>query len=125
MVSLFLLVMGGKYVGIFTPTEAGGIGAFGAMGMALVRKRLTRHSILDSLIETGRSTCMILAIIIGAMIFMDALAMLVLTLPIIFPVIEILGFDPVWFGVLIVVVAEIGLITPPYLTQTPSLQKAR
>lgn len=154
MLILFILVMGGLYLGIFTPTEAGAIGAFGAMLLAITQRRLNRENLVTSLKEALRTSCMIFAIIIGAMIFntflavsrlpvelgewlaglpfprhlilsfillmyiplgcfMDALAMLVLTLPIIFPAVEALGFDPIWFGVLLTILVEIGLITPP------------
>jgi C4-dicarboxylate transporter, DctM subunit len=154
MLLLFGLVMGGIYLGWFTPTEAAGIGAFGAFIFALLKKKLTFRGLLDALAETGRTTAMIFLIIIGANIFssflgiaripmeladliaglevnrfliliaivlifvmlgcvMDAYAIMILTVPIIFPVVQALQFDPIWFGVLMVIVLEIGLITPP------------
>jgi len=154
MVLLFLLVMGGIYGGIFTPTEAGAIGAFGAFVISAIGRRLTRQNILDSLFETARTTGMIIAIIIGAFIFMRFLAVselpftlsevilgielnryaifaiivllyivlgmfmdiysaIVLTIPVIFPVILALGFDPIWYGVVFVMLIEMGMITPP------------
>jgi tripartite ATP-independent transporter DctM subunit len=154
MLLLFALVMGGIYLGWFTPTEAAGIGAFGAFLFALIKRKLSVRSLFDSLLETGRTTAMIFLIIIGANIFssflgiaripmeladfiaglevnrfiilaaivlifvilgcvMDCYAIMILTVPIIFPVIQALAFDPIWFGVLMVIVLEIGLITPP------------
>lgn len=154
MLSLFVVVIGGIYLGVFTPTEAAGIGAFGAFVFSLLRKRMTMPVLLECLIETGRTTAFIFLIIIGANIFssflgisripmeladfiaglhmprlfilslivmiyvalgcvMDCYAIMILTVPIIFPVIQALQFDPIWFGVLMVIVLEIGLITPP------------
>ena len=154
MLSLFLVVMGGIYLGVFTPTEAAGVGAFGAFLIAFLRRRLNLRGILNSIRETGKTTAMIFMIIIGANIFssflgltglpmeladfmttlplsrhlvlaaiimvyialgcvMDAFAIMILTVPILFPVIQALKFDPIWFGVLMVIVLEIGLITPP------------
>lgn len=154
MLLLFIIVMGGIYFGVFTPTEAAGVGAFGAFLFALLRKKLSFQTLIQSLMQTGRTTAMIFLIIIGANIFstflgltqlpmgladfiaglalpkpvilaaivliyvalgcvMDCYAIMILTVPIIFPVIEALAFDPIWFGVLMVIVLEVGLITPP------------
>ena len=154
VVVLFLVVIGGIYLGVFTPIEAGGVGAFGAFLFALGKKRLTRKNFAASLIDTGKSTAMILLIIVGAMIFgyflavtrlpnelasaiaglpvnryvilgivliaylligcvMDAMAMILLTVPIFFPLAMSLGFDPIWFGIIIVRVFEMASITPP------------
>jgi tripartite ATP-independent transporter DctM subunit len=154
MLLLFIVVMGGIYLGVFTPTEAAGIGAFGAFLFALFRRKLNMQSLVQCLLETGKTTAMIFFIIIGANIFstflglakipmgladfiaglalpkmliltgivaiyivlgcvMDCYAIMILTVPIIFPVIQALQFDPIWFGVLMVIVLEVGLITPP------------
>lgn len=154
MIALFLIVMGGIYLGVFTPTEAAGVGAFGAFLFALLKKRLNKTTFIHSLMDTGKTTAFIFLIIIGANIFssflgltmlplaladyagqlplprvmilaviiiiyialgcvMDCYAIMILTVPIIFPVIQALGYDPIWFGVLMVIVLEIGLITPP------------
>ncbi len=154
MLALFLLVIGGLYMGVFTPTEAGAIGAFGAFIIVLARRRLTRASLIAALTDSLRTTCFALTILIGAMIFsvfltvsglpsaiagwitglgfsplvilviillmyvplgalMDSLPMILLTLPIVFPIIVSLGFDPIFFGVLLVVMGEMALITPP------------
>jgi C4-dicarboxylate transporter DctM subunit len=151
---LFLIVIGGIYLGVFSPTEAGGIGAFGALIFALGRRRLSVGNFYESLLETGRTSAMIFIIIIGATLLgaflavtrlpynladtvaalpvnryvilflillayillgmiMDSMAMVLLTVPIFFPVAKALGFDPIWFGIIIVRVTEIGLITPP------------
>jgi len=151
---LFLLVIGGIYFGVFTPTEAAGIGAVGAFIISAMRGKLTWESVKEALIETVTTTSMIFFILIGAitlnnllvfsgianalsdfvsglsypplvimaiilLIYMlmgcvlDALAMILLTIPIFFPIVESLNFDPVWFGILVVMVVELGLITPP------------
>jgi tripartite ATP-independent transporter DctM subunit len=154
VVALFVLIIGGIYLGVFTPTEAGGVGAFGALIFALSRKMLSRQDFFASLIETGKATAMIIFIIMGAMIFsyflavtrlpfelanvisalplnryillaiilgsyfligcvLDAMAMILLTVPIFFPLAMSLGFDPIWFGIIIVRVFEMAAITPP------------
>ncbi len=154
VLALFMLVMGGIYLGVFSPTEAGGIGAFGAFIFALSRRRLTGQAFKSSLIDTGRTTAMILIILIGAMILgyflavtrlpnelaglisglavnryitlggilfsflllgavMDPVAMILITMPVYFPIILALGFDPIWFGIITIRLVEIGLITPP------------
>jgi tripartite ATP-independent transporter DctM subunit len=151
---LFAFVIGGIYGGLFTATEAAGMGAGGAFIIGVVRGRLSRADIRRSLLEATRTTAAVFTILIGALLFgyfltvtqtpqkittfltalglgkygvlvlimlmylvlgclMDALAMIILTVPIIFPVIVALGFDPIWFGVLIVMTVELGLIHPP------------
>ena len=154
MLLIFAVVMGGIYLGIFTPTEAAGIGAFGAFVLALAKGKLDWPALVQCLMETGKTTAMIFLIIIGANIFstflglarvpmilaasisslavpkvvvmagiilvyvllgcvMDCYAIMILTIPIILPIIEALQFDTIWFGVLMVIVLEVGLITPP------------
>jgi C4-dicarboxylate transporter DctM subunit len=151
---LFMVVIGGIYVGVFTPTEAAAVGALGTFIVMLFRRLANRRSVMDSLLSAGRTTGMIFAILIGAMLLnfflgitklpmalaafvgglpvpplvvifailfiylllgciMDSLAMILLTVPIFFPLILKMGFDPIWFGILMVRVVEIGLITPP------------
>jgi len=151
---LFLLIMGGLFWGFFTPTEAGAIGAFGTLLLALAGRNLTMKGFIASLSETTRISCMILVIVAGATIFghflavtripfdiargvseiqlpryavmliiimvylvggcvIDALALIMLTIPIFYPVVLFLGYDPIWFGVVIVLVTQIGVITPP------------
>lgn len=154
MLVLLLCVTGSIYLGVATPTEAAGLGAFGAFVIAAVFKTLTWNSVWGALSRAVRATCMIFLIIIGAHIFgyvltlgqitpgfvswittldvspyvvmagiilfymvlgcfMDQLAILILTVPVMVPAIVSLGFDPVWFGVVVVVTAEVGMITPP------------
>ncbi len=151
---LFILVIGGIYLGVFTPTEAAGIGAVGAFLLGVLANRMKPKVFLECLVDTVRTSGMIFTILIGAILFnnflvlssvptdlgdwintlplskysilvvilliylvlgcaLDALAMVLLTVPIFFPIISNMGFDPIWFGVLIVMVVELGLITPP------------
>ena len=154
ILTLFVLVIGGLYTGWFTPTEAAGVGAFGAFVITIVKKKLTWQNLTESLAQTIRTTAMVFLILIGAHIFgyfltisqipdqlsilaseaglnryivlaililfyivlgcfMEGLAIMVLTIPIVFPLILDLGFDPIWFGVIITLVMEMSLITPP------------
>lgn len=154
VVLLFAIVMGGIYGGFFTATEGAGAGAFGALCFALARKALTWRTLYEAMVESARTTAMLFAILIGALMFaefvnyttmpndlkslvtaynltpiqvvaaicavyvilgtaMEELSMILLTMPVFFPVIQHLGIDPVWFGILIVCVVEIGLISPP------------
>jgi C4-dicarboxylate transporter DctM subunit len=151
---LFLVVMGGIYGGILTPTEAAAAGAFSAFLIALLRRRVTRQNLSTAFMNTLTVTGFVFIIIIGAVLFgyfmaasgvsialadfvsslpvsplgiliailllylilgslMDAFAMVLITMPILFPVILTLGFDPIWFGVLVVIMMEMGMITPP------------
>jgi tripartite ATP-independent transporter DctM subunit len=150
----FLLVMGGLYLGFFTPTEAGGVGAFFLFSVTLLKRRLDWARLRLALQETAKISIMIFMILAGAYVFtyfmalsmipmrlagwltgldlspyiiltiillgylvlgcfLDATSMMVLTLPVIFPTILQLGFDPIWFGVISVLMMEAGLITPP------------
>ena len=151
---LFFFVIGGLYGGLFTPTEAGGMGAGSAFLIGVLRGRLKRVDVRRSLLQATRTAAAVFTVLIGALLFgyflaitqtpqkvtafltglglgrygvlalimlmyivlgclMDALAMVILTVPIIFPVIKELGFDPIWFGVIIVMTVELGLIHPP------------
>jgi C4-dicarboxylate transporter DctM subunit len=154
MVALFLLVLGGIYLGVFTPTEAGAIGAFGAIVITLINRKLTYKSFMNALLETGQITALIMLLVVGSFImmrflslsklpnllaetvsslavpkyfifaviivfylilgmFLEIMSAIVLTIPFIYPVILALGFDPIWFGVIAVILMEMGLITPP------------
>lgn len=153
-VILFLVVFGGLFMGWFTPTEAGAVGAAGILVIATARRFITWPQFLTSLRETVRTSAMLIFLIVGAMIFarfialsrlpfelantvgglpvppivimvvillsyiilgciMDTLSMIVITVPIYLPIIVSLGFDPIWFGVIVVVVMEIAQVTPP------------
>jgi tripartite ATP-independent transporter DctM subunit len=152
--ALFVFVIGGLYGGLFTPTEAGGMGAGGAFVLGVLRRRLSRADIRASLLQATRTAAAVFTVLIGALLFgyfltitqtpqkvtlfltgtglgrygvlalimlmylvlgclMDAMAMIILTVPIAFPLITALGFDPIWFGVIIVMTVELGLIHPP------------
>ena len=154
VIALAAFVLIGIIVGWFTATEAGAIGAFGAIVFALLRKRLNWEKLKTAVMETLKTTGMIYGILIGAFIFnyflapttipyviaefvsglplppiailgivlvvffflgmfLDVAAMTVLTIPIFFPLIVSLGFNPIWFGILFVRMAEIAMITPP------------
>jgi tripartite ATP-independent transporter DctM subunit len=154
MLALFVVVMGGIYIGVFTPTEAAGIGAFGAFVFSIYKRNMTWKRFVDSLRMTGQNTGMIFIIVIGAYVFgyflavtripfelaeymsglklspyiilagvvliyailgmfLDGWAIMVLTIPIIHPMMVDLGFDPIWFGVMVVIMLEMALITPP------------
>ena len=151
---IFLLVIGGIYTGLFTPTEAAGVGATLIFLMAIWKRKLTWKILLASLFEATRVSVMVLFLVAGANVFsyflalstipmkvstwiiglgvskylvltiivfiylllgcfLDAISMMILTLPVIFPVILNLGFDPIWFGVVCVLMMGAGLITPP------------
>jgi len=154
MLVLFLLVITGLFLGWFSPTQAGGAGAAGALLIGLIRRQLAWDGFLTAVKDTLRITCMIMVIVAGATVFghfmavskipliladwvsalplppmavmavivfiyliggcfMDSLAMITLTIPIFYPAIIALGFDPIWFGVIIVLIVEMGVITPP------------
>lgn len=151
---LFVLIMGGIYAGFFTPTEAGAVGACGALVFGLIRKKIGPKNLFEALLSTGRTTSMAFLIIIGTAIFgyfltstqlpmdlagyvvglnvsphmiiaaiiaicfalgcvMGTLPLVFITVPIFAPVVETLGFDLIWFGIVVVVISEIGMITPP------------
>lgn len=154
MLILFALVMSGLLAGFFTPSQAGGVGAFIALVLALIRRQLSWQGFKKSLEDTIKVSSMIMVIILGAIIFgrflavtrlpyelaqfvaglklpgsivmifialiyivggavMDALALLIITIPIFFPLATSLGYDPVWFAVFITIVTTLGAITPP------------
>ncbi|MFN3319419.1 MAG: TRAP transporter large permease [Allorhizobium sp.] len=160
VVAIFFAVVGGIYLGWFTPTQAAAVGAAGAGLVAFVNGGLDRKSLFDCFKETAVSTGMIFFIILGASVFnsflafsrlpqvgaewvtaqgfapmtvliiilvlyiifgciMDSLSMIVLTIPIFFPIVTAMDFGmspehfAIWFGILVLMVAEIGMITPP------------
>ncbi|ASJ76821.1 TRAP transporter large permease [Granulosicoccus antarcticus] len=157
---LFLIIIGGIYGGIFTPTEAAGIGAGVAFIIAIAKRSLTIKTLFESLLDCVRTTAMIFAVLIGALIFtnfinlaglpdelgwliedlelnafvvlaamlviyiilgcvLESLSMILLTVPVFYPIIMNLDFGMgpdvvlIWFAIIVVVVTEISLITPP------------
>lgn len=157
---IFLLVIGGIYTGIFTPTEAAAVGAAGTGVVALASRRLNRKGIGEAFLATASATGMIFLIVLGAaalngflalsqlpqvsaawvveqgfnpwfvlaivLLFylvmgcvMDSLSMILLTVPIVYPMMAALDFGlapddfGIWFGILVLIVVEVGLITPP------------
>jgi tripartite ATP-independent transporter DctM subunit len=154
MMVIFVMVFGGLYFGIFTPSEAGAAGACGTFLIAVITRRMNLENLISALKDTVRTSCFIMTMIIGANIFnmflattgltggfsqwitdlelpryviligilavyvplgmfLDIGAVILLTVPIFVPPLAALGFDPIWLGVLIIVVAEIGFMTPP------------
>ena len=151
---LFLLVIGGIYAGLFIPTYAGAIGAFGALLLVILKRRLTRRSMLEVIKDASITSTTIFIIIIGGMLFarfltytgivsdlttylislelaptsyllcfivvflilgmfIEAIAILVMTMPVMYPVLVGVGYDPIWLGIISVKLAEISLCTPP------------
>jgi tripartite ATP-independent transporter DctM subunit len=154
VVVIFVVIIGGIYAGIFTPTEAAGIGVAAAALFAWARGKLGWGALRESLVETGITTGMIFVIAFGAVIFsnfvnlagftraisdwlialdarpivvilficilylimgcvFDSLAMIILTVPIFASILKPMGVDMVWFGIVVVIAVELGLITPP------------
>jgi len=153
-VAIFVLVIGGLYAGIFTPTEAGAVGVFFTLVVTAVTKRLTWKSIVNSVRDSLKISAMVFFLITGAIIFgrflavtrlpfmiadfasalpvsryvilafvlviyliggcfVDSLGFLVLTIPIFFPLGIKLGFDPIWYSIILTMVTTMGAITPP------------
>ena len=151
---VFVIVMGGIYLGFVNPTEAGAIGATALFIIVIGKMKLTWRSLSTALLEATRISVLVLFLVAGANVFsyflalstipasvsawmaalqvskyviltiiiviylilgcfLDAISMMVLTMPVIFPVVKTLGFDPIWFGVVCVIMMEAGLITPP------------
>ncbi len=150
---LFLLVIGGLFLGWFSPTQAGGIAVAGVAIIAIARRQLNAQGFIIALKDSAKLSCMIIFIMVSALIFsrfmaasriplllaeilagfgnrwvvyviimiiyaiggcfMDGLALVTIFLPIIFPTVLTLGFDPIWFGVVLTAMGEMGMITPP------------
>jgi tripartite ATP-independent transporter DctM subunit len=154
IVLLFIFILGGIYAGVFTPSEAGGIGAAGALIFAMARRKMPLDEFFKSLVEAGKTTVFVFTVAYGAIIFsnfiniagmpddilefvntlnvppmgvifailviyvllgavFEGIGMILLTVPIFFPVVQSLGFDLIWFGIVVIMVTEISLITPP------------
>ncbi len=154
ILSLFTIVMGGIYTGIFTATEAAGVGAFGSLLIVIIKKKISIKTFYETLIETAKVTTMLFFLLFGAIIFsnfinlaglpndlksflslfdfnlytlligifilylilgmiLESLSMMMLTVPIFYPLVQEMGGNLIWFGILVVVAVEISLITPP------------
>ncbi|MCX7857530.1 MAG: TRAP transporter large permease [Deltaproteobacteria bacterium] len=154
VIGIFILSMGGIYLGVFTPTEAAAVGAFASLVFSLVTKKITGENFKNALNEAAVVTGMVFLILIGANMFgrfitvtniptrlsefvlglpvspyvvilgiyvfyiilgcfIDGLAIIALTVPIMHPLIIKLGFDPIWFGIVLIVMVSIGTLTPP------------
>jgi tripartite ATP-independent transporter DctM subunit len=153
-IAIFILVIGGLYTGVFTPTEAGAVGVFFTFIATLLTRKMTWQGFINSFVETLKISCMVLVLITGAIIFgkflavtrlpfviadfasglpvsryvilgivlllyliggcfVDALGLLVLTIPIFFPLAMALDFNPIWFSIIITMATTMGAITPP------------
>lgn len=111
VVLLFSVAIGGIYTGWFTPTEAAAVGALGAILLALLTRRAGVSTLAATALDTVRLVSSVIYIVMGC--FLEGIAMILITVPIVLPLILSFGHDPVWFGVLLVILIEIGLITPP------------
>jgi C4-dicarboxylate transporter DctM subunit len=153
--ALFIVILGGIFLGIFTPVEGGAVGAIGIIIIALVRRMLTWKGVVESFRDTAQLTGMVFMIITGGFIFgrfiaasniasaltewmvslhwspkltfivfmipiyflagcfMEMLAVVIISVPLFLPLMMRLGFDPIWFGVEIVLLTMVGLLTPP------------
>jgi tripartite ATP-independent transporter DctM subunit len=151
---IFLVVIGGMMMGMFSPTEAGTMGAFGVLILAGARKELGFKMLVKSFDESLRTACMVLLLIYGSVVlghflaiteipfiaadwvtglplprwlimvfiilvyliggsFIDDLAFMILATPIFYPAVIKLGYDPIWFGIMIGITVMIGVIIPP------------
>ncbi len=154
IIFLFLLSIGGLFLGWYSPSQAAGVGAAGALLIGIFHRKLTWQGFSMATKGGLRTSCMILFLIAGATIFgkfmaittipsmlafwvaelawppfwvmvviclmffvagcfIDAMALIMITIPIIYPVVLDLGYNPVWFGVVIVLISQIAVITPP------------
>lgn len=154
LVAIVFVVLGGIYLGVFTPVEAAAIGAFLTFLLTAIRGKLTVETMNYCVLETIKTFAFVYLIVIGAFLFnpflavthipnnlagfistldlanvwillfivlgyivlgtfLEGIAMMVLTIPIVYPMIINMGYDPIWFGVLLVVVLEMSLISPP------------
>lgn len=151
---VFLLVMGGMFFGVFTPTKAGAVGSFCLLVIAVVQGKLGWKAFRKAINDSVKTSCMVIMLVTGATIFghflaltqipmavanlvavlpwppwaimgaicfiyliggcfIDALALITFTIPIFYPIVINIGYDPIWFGIIIVLVAQMGIITPP------------
>ena len=151
---LFTVIIGGLYAGLFTPTEAGGIGSGIALIVATLQRRMNGPVLKATLLETSYTSVMLYVVLFGAMLFsqlisfsgladgllslvqgsglsklgvllailsvflllgcvMDTMAIILIFVPLFAPTLVAQGYDLIWFGIIVVVLTEIGLITPP------------
>jgi len=152
---LVVLMLGGLYGGLFTPTEAGGIGAFGALLIVLCKRKMNLKVFWQTLVETGYTSASVLLLLITAQMYsrmlsvggilntldgliqnlsvsptililiflfillimgtvLDSTSILLISMPLMLPFVKSIGFDLIAFGVIAVIVIEIGLLTPPF-----------
>ncbi len=155
VIVLFVIMMGGIYGGLFTATEAAGIGAFGALVIAIIKKQMNRSNFWSSLMDTSKMAAMMIILVVGAFtfnsflaitqipfavgqwmvslpvplwvtlgiivvfyliagMFFDIYAILILTIPILYPAVKALGVDLIWYSVIMVRLVEVGFISPPF-----------
>lgn len=153
-IALIVLVLGSIYGGIATPTEAAGVGAIGALGVALIYRALNLKKMMEIARRTVELMGFIMILVVGAMLFsyyltltgatqllsewmasldvaswiiilginiillilgcfLDSTAIILITTPLFLPIIVNLGFDPIWYGVILIINIEIAFITPP------------
>ena len=151
---LFLITIGGIYAGVFSPTEAASVGAFGAILIGFAGRRLSIADLLKSIENTVAICGVLFVIVFGANLFsffmvqtqlpdllaegahahnlsgpavmtlviaayivfgcfLEGIGMVLITVPVFLPLVKQFGYDPVWFGVIVVIVVEVGLIHPP------------
>lgn len=154
IVFLFFFILGGIFFGLFTTTEAGGMGAVGALAFAVGRRKLGLWGFFQALIEAGRTTAMIFTVAFGTLVLnqfinvsglpravmetieyfgigpvgtmvlicviylllgivVEGIGMIFLTVPLFLPIVQSMGFDLIWFGIIVVIAVEISLIHPP------------
>jgi tripartite ATP-independent transporter DctM subunit len=152
--ALFIITIGGIYAGVFSPTEAASIGAFGAILLGVLGRQLSFASLMSAIENTVNVCGVLFVIIFGANLFssfmvqtqlpqlladqalamnlsgpavmvliviayivlgcfLEAIGMVLITVPVFLPLVQKFGYDPVWFGIIIVIVVEVGLIHPP------------
>jgi tripartite ATP-independent transporter DctM subunit len=155
IIVLILVTLGGIWGGLFTPTEAGGVGAFGAFVLVLFKKGFHREEIWETLLSAGATSGSVLILLISAstysktlsmcgiinsisffvegltipplgivLIFMfilmilgcilDSTSILLLTTPLMCPIVQNMGYDMVWFGIIMIIAIETGMVTPPF-----------
>lgn len=155
MVLLIVVTLGGIWGGFFTPIEAGGVGAFGALILVICKRKFTVKAMWDTLLETGITTGSVLFLLISAQMYsrmlamtgvvsmvgkaitalplphmaiivifilvwvmlgciLDSTSILLLTIPLMVPIVKSFNMDLVWFGIVGIVAIETGLLTPPF-----------